>query len=58
MMIMTMKMTMTMMLMVVVMMMPRQEAEAMTDPKNKVRNDIEMEGEHIKWHFVFPTVPR
>ena len=39
-------------------MMPRQEAEAMTDPKNKVRNDIEMEGEHIKWHFVFPTVPR
>ena len=55
---MTMKMTMTIMLTVVVMMMPRQEAEAMTDPKNKVRNDIEMEGEHIKWHFVFPTVPR
>ena len=55
-----MKMTMTMMLMVVVMvmMMPRLEAEAMTDPRNKVRNDIEMEGEHIKWQFVFPTVPR
>ena len=51
-------MMMRMRMAMIMVMMPRQEAEAMTDPKNKVRNDIEMEGEHIKWHFVFPTVPR
>ena len=53
-----MRMAMATIMSIIMVMMPRQEAEAMTDPKNKVRNDIEMEGEHIKWHFVFPTVPR
>ena len=55
---MRMRMAMATIMSIIMVMMPRQEAEAMTDPKNKVRNDIEMEGDHIKWHFVFPTVPR
>jgi len=37
---------------------PRQDAETMSDPRSKVRHDIEVEGNHIKWQFVYPTAPK
>ena len=37
---------------------PRQDAETMSDPRSKVRHDIEVEGNHIRWQFVYPTCPK
>ena len=37
---------------------PRQDAETMSDPKSGVRHDIEVEGKHIKWQFLYPMAPK
>ena len=37
---------------------PRQDAETMSDPKSGVRHDIEVEGNHIRWQFFYPTAPQ
>ena len=37
---------------------PRQDAETMSDPESGVRHDIEVEGKHIKWQFLYPMAPK
>jgi len=37
---------------------PRQDAETMSDPESGVRHDIEVDGKHIKWQFLYPTAPK
>ena len=37
---------------------PRQDAETMSDPKSGVRHDIEVEGNHIRWQFIYSTAPQ
>ena len=37
---------------------PRQDAETMSDPRNKVRHDIKVDGDQIRWQFFYPTAPK